>query len=157
MIALDSFAVSSATSENFCKNELLAEADSYNYYTTIREKQLVHNLSKKSSDAIAKINQFLNLEENWDSYGSDRPSEISVENAKEYILKADVDGLNVYFTAPGRNGDIMVEYRLTKRISAELYFNSDGSNEVLIFGDDECISEGKIEDKYGELLQYNEF
>lgn len=127
-------------------------------YTTVKIKDLIHNLSLKSKNAVFKIHSFSKLEKNWDSYGADTPSNISINNAIEFIHSADKDGLVVYFAAPGRNGDVLVEYSLPNRISAEVYFNSDGSNELLIFGDNECFTEGTIENNYTELLNYkNEF
>jgi hypothetical protein len=125
-------------------------------YTTVITKELIHNISYKSKIAIEKIDSFLNLNDNWDSYGAETLSKIAIENAKNFIKLANNDGLEVYFTAPGRNGDVLVEFQFSKRISAEIYFNSDGSNELLIFGDTECITEGSIESNYIELITYKD-
>lgn len=125
-------------------------------YTTVVTKELVHTISYKSKIAISKIESFKNLNDNWDSYGAEIPSLIAIENAKNFIKLANKDGLEVYFTAPGRNGDVLVEFQLTNRISAEIYFNRDGSDELLIFGDAECITEGNIDSNYIELISYKD-
>lgn len=115
-------------------------------YTSVENKELIPNLSIKSRKAIERLDSFYGLNENWDSYGAERPSEISIHNAKEFIKKADRDGFEVFFVAPGRNGDVLVEYKLSEHISSEVYFNKDNSNELLIFGDNECFTEGTIEE-----------
>lgn len=124
-----------------------------NLYTTLKEQRSFGFVSQKSIRAIQKINSFINLQNNWDSYEALKPSITSINNAIKFIREADKDGLEVYFTAPGRNKDILVEYQITPEISAEIYFNEDGTNELLIFGRNECFVEGTIKDKYYELIK----
>lgn len=120
-------------------------------YTTVEYKP---EITLKAKLALSKIESFKFLEDNWDSYGAGSISKISIEKAKQFIRLADNDGLIVYFTAPGRNGDVLVEFRLTERILAEIYFKGDGTNELLIFRDSNCITEGTIEENYNELLKF---
>ena len=123
----------------------------------MKKEQNIAKLSNEKlsiESVIQKINSFASLEENWDSYGVLKPSATAIKNAKRFIKRTDSDGLAVYFTAPGRNGDVTVEYKLSDTISAELYFNGNGTNDLLIFDVDECIIEGTIEDSYNKLLKY---
>ncbi len=155
--ALNSFEFAAGTVFPTLSKNLIDDIGQSTSFTTLYEKRQIHNLSIKSLNALKKIDAFLGLTDNWDSYGAIKPSEKSINQAKDFIKKADADRLQVYFTAPGRSGDVLVEYRLTDEISAEVYFNPDGSSEVLIFKGSDCIAEGNIEDNYGKLFRYAGF
>lgn len=123
-------------------------------YTTIKLRKLLHTLSKKALVAIEKIHSFSQLEENWDSYGATKPSKVAIDNAIKFIKYADEDGLEVYFTAPNVNGEILVEYKFSNNIASEIYFDGNGNSELLIYENTDCIVEGNVENSYYKLLKY---
>jgi len=92
------------------------------------------------------------LKSNWDSYNADVPSNIAIMNAINFILKADNQNLNVYFVAPGRSGEILVEFKGENEKAAEIYFNPNGSSELLLFANEECFYEGDLD--FRKLLSY---
>lgn len=101
-------------------------------------------LSDAARTAVLKISGFRNFADNWDSYRAEKPSESAIVNAFSFIRVIDAHGISVFFTAPGPNGEIVVELR-KGNYEAEVYFNADNSNEVLIYEGDTCISEGVLD------------
>lgn len=93
---------------------------------------------------IVKLQGFKNLEDDWDSYGAAPPSEKAIKNAKDFLLAIERKNLHVYFVAPGRNGEVLVEFKGDHGKAAEIYFNHDGSAEMLLFDKDDCIFEGEF-------------
>ena len=109
-------------------------------------------LSNAAVKAASKILGFRNYADNWDSYGAERPSESAIVNALSFIRAIDAHRIPVYFTAPGPNGEIVVELR-KGNYEAEVYFNADNSNEVLIYEGDACISEGMLDHLLPRILE----
>lgn len=109
-------------------------------------------LSNAAMKAASKILGFRNYADNWDSYGAEKPSESAIVNALSFIRVIDVHGISVYFTAPGPNGEIVVELR-KGNYEAEVYFNANNSNEVLIYEGDTCISEGRLDHLLPRILE----
>ena len=60
-----------------------------------------------SKQAIAKLKSFLRLQANWDSYDASVVQEATVREAVSFVEQIDEDGLEVFFTAPGRDGEIL--------------------------------------------------
>ena len=110
------------------------------------------NLSLNASKMIGKIQEFKNLEDGWDSYGADAPSDRALNNAKGFIRRTDGDNLEVYFVSPGRSGEVMVEFKGFDQKAAEIYFNPDNSKELLLFDGDECLFEGELD--YQKLMSF---
>ena len=109
-------------------------------------------LSNAAMKAASKILGFRNIADNWDSYGAEKPSESAIVNALSFIRVIDAHGIPVYFTAPGPNGEIVVELR-KGNYEAEVYFNADNSNEILIYEGDTCISEGMLDYLLPQILE----
>ncbi len=116
-------------------------------------------MSLKTRKTINKIKSYSLLEKNWDGYGASKPKNIVINKAIEFLRLADDEGIEPYFVAPGPNGEILVEFKDDK-FEAEIYFNEDGGNQILIYDDDECVLEGDLEENYEEfknrLSQYDE-
>lgn len=110
------------------------------------------SLSNAAMKAASKILGFRNYADNWDSYGAERPSESAIVNALSFIRVIDAHRIPVYFTAPGPNGEIVVELR-KGNYEAEVYFNADNSNEALIYEGDACISEGMLDHLLPRILE----
>lgn len=96
---------------------------------------------------IAKLQGFTYLQANWDSYGAVPPTELAIKNAKDFLIHADKKSLPVYFVAPGRNGEVLIELKDEQDRTAEIYFNEAGSIEMLLFESDDCIFEGEYSEK----------
>lgn len=109
-------------------------------------------LSNAAIKAALKIIGFRNFADNWDSYGAEKPSESAIVNALSFIRVIDAHGIPVYFTAPVPNGEIVVELR-KGNYEAEVYFNADNSNEVLIYEGGACISEGMLDPLLPRILE----
>lgn len=109
-------------------------------------------LSDSARKVVSKISGFINLAPNWDSYGSEKPSGKAIANTVSFIRTIDAHEIPVYFSAPGTNGEIVVELR-KGNYEAEVYFNADNSNEVLIYEGDACISEGILDNLLPQILE----
>ena len=55
---------------------------------------------------LFEISKFLELPENWDSYGAAKPSKIAVEKAIEFIKRLATYQQYPFYIAPSPNGDI---------------------------------------------------
>jgi hypothetical protein len=102
--------------------------------------------------AINKIKSYSDLENNWDGYGAVKPADLTINNAINFLRKADEDGLEVYFVAPGPNGEIVIEFK-RGNLEAEVYFDEDDAGQVLIYNGDNCVVEGAIKDHYEDLRE----
>jgi hypothetical protein len=91
-----------------------------------------------------QLKQFEKLEENFDGYGAASPSQKAINVARNFLAKFMHTALPFYFVSPGVNGEILMEFKLGNK-TAEIYFNEDGSNELLFFEGPENILEGNIE------------
>jgi hypothetical protein len=109
-------------------------------------------MSFSTRKAINKIKSYSDFVNNWDGYGAVKPSDKTIKNAINFLRKADQDGLEVYFVAPGPNGEIVIEFK-RDNLEAEVYFNEDGTDQVLIYDVDNCVIEGSIKDHYEDLRE----
>ncbi len=126
---------------NFWQNSLLIEADN-----------ILHKISINAVKQILKIKSFSNLQPDWDSYGARVPCSISMNNSINFIYQLDNQELQPYFVAPGNNGEVLVEYKKGNR-AAEIYFNPDGTNELLLFENNDLITESTVEEGYNDLIE----
>jgi len=118
----------------------------------VLQRRRDHDLQLSSRKAIVKMKSFLRLQENWDSYGAAVVQEATVREAAAFVEQLDEDGLEVYFTAPGRDGEILVELKSDDK-EAEVYFYSDAKPKVLFFTGDELEWEGDLDENYAKLIE----
>ncbi|MEK7253939.1 MAG: hypothetical protein AAB316_04290 [Bacteroidota bacterium] len=111
------------------------------------------NLSQAAKAALEKVEKLKSLEKNWDSYQADPPSAFAISSSQSFIKKADQDGLQTYFVAPGRSGEVLVEFKNGDK-AAEVYFEPDGSAEVLMYENEECVLEGNLNENYEKLTTF---
>ena len=102
---------------------------------------IVPSLTPKGKAMLTKIEDFALLESNWDSYGAEPPAKLIIERAKSFVKTADKKRLPLYFTAPGPNGEIVVEFNDRKGRSVEVFFNEDNVVEALFYSQDKLINE----------------
>lgn len=112
-------------------------------------------ISGKISDLLDRLRKLEALEDNWDSYGAKKPTTNALKSANKFLRKYHSTGLPFYFIAPGVDGEVMIEFSRGNK-AAELYFNEDGSNELLLFVNDDVKTEGTLESNFEEMLQFFE-
>ena len=120
--------------------------------TVITGIKTIPELSDTARQMIGRAEKFKQLNYGWDSYNALTPFITAISNAKDFIRQCDRDNLPLYFVAPGRNGEVLVELKGSEGKAAEAYFNADGSSELLLFKDEECIYEGAF--NYVKLLTF---
>lgn len=121
--------------------------------TTIKWFLVAPEISNSGISFINKIQSYSKLQQNWDSYGADAPSNISIQNAIRFVRKIDKFNVIPYFTAPGPNGEIVIELK-NGDSTIEIYFNPDNSEEVYFFIKDDCIREGKLDELFNEIIEF---
>lgn len=104
-------------------------------------------------DLLQKLNSFTSLKYNWDSYGAIPPSLMSIRNARRFLFKNANVSLPFYFVSPGINGEVMIELNKDQK-AAEIYFNPDGSEELLLFENNNCILEKEDVSSYTDLIEF---
>lgn len=136
----------------YLSESLEAEQPEWRSSTVIAFYSPTPSLSDAAGKVVSKISGFKNLTSNWDSYGAEKPSRNAIDNTVSFIRTIDALEIPVYFSAPGSNGEIVVELR-KGNYEAEVYFNADNSNEVLIYEGDACISEGILDNLLPQILE----
>lgn len=109
--------------------------------------------SEEAKQMISKLKRFKDLGENWDSYGALPPTTETIEQAIRFIKKADKNLLPFYFTAPGPNGELVIEFRSGNR-EAAAYFNPEGTTELILSENNQTVLEGSLEENYRDLLNF---
>jgi hypothetical protein len=111
-------------------------------------------LSEAAKSALEKVEKLKALAPNWDSYQADPPSPVAIASSQVFIKRADKDGMRVYFVAPGRNGEVLVEFKGPNGRAAEIYFEPQGAAEVLMYDKEECVHEGSLMENYEKLTHF---
>ena len=89
-------------------------------------------LSVTAREILRKLNQFSELGYSWDDRGAEPPSSDVINRAAAFLVTADEQGLPIYFTAPGPNGEVLLEYKKSN-LSAEIYFEPLGTPEMILY------------------------
>ncbi len=110
-------------------------------------------LSDDARDMVSKISRFKTLKENWDSYGAQPPSLNAINEGIRFVRMADKNLLPFYFTAPGPNGEIVIEFKRGNK-EAAVYFNPDSTTELILSENNQTILEGSLAKSYRDLLQF---
>lgn len=113
-------------------------------------------MSEKAIQIISKLNSFKALQPNWDSYGAIPPRKSTIDKAISTVKKFDENQLPLYFTAPGPNGELVIEFKNGEK-EAAAYINPDGSTELVMNEGDNFVLEGTLEDNYKDLLKFINF
>ncbi len=96
-----------------------------------------------NAQQIRKIKSFLDLEDNWDSYGAASIVTNCVHNAIDFVRRLDEKYQEVYFVAPGPNGEVLVELEAGER-SIEVVFDED-KVEYVKYENGDAVDEGSYE------------
>jgi hypothetical protein len=103
-------------------------------------------LSVSAFEIVKKLNKFKLLKDNWDNNDGVAPNKILIDTAIEFVNKMDKFDLTFYFTAPGPNGEILVELKNGKN-TTEVYFNEDLTTEMILYKSNEQLYFGNIDFK----------
>jgi len=110
-------------------------------------------LTQAARQFMLKLDTFKTLQPNWDKYGAIPPSVETIDRAKSFIQQADKNLLPFYFTAPGPNGEISIEFKQGLK-EASVYINADGSMELVLNEGENFILEGSLDENYKDLLLF---
>jgi len=102
--------------------------------------------SDKAREIIRKIYHYKYLPAGWDESGGDPPSEKTINDAIGFSEIADEYDLPFYFTAPGPNGEIVIEFKSLDK-AAEVYFDEDGLSEMILYAGKEQVYAGVVQIK----------
>lgn len=112
------------------------------------------SFSLETTKAIQKLKSYKKLDYNWDSYGAARPSIKAIEQAIRFVKALDEWLQPVFFTAPGPNGEILVELKNGIK-SIEIFFKDDNLNEFVLFVNEDEEDEGEFtSEKITQLLDW---
>ncbi len=127
--------------------ELITSLESSIYLT----KPVV--FSSVVASLLQKLERLRTLKNNWNSYNADPPSNTSIVAARDFIVNNHYLDLPFYFISPGVNGEIMLEFSKDNK-AAELYFNPDGSTELILFLDNKVQHESTLGEGYRNLIDF---
>lgn len=88
--------------------------------------------SEQAQTTLHKILRYEHLLPGWDENDAVPPAYKTIINAYTFASTADEFDLPFYFTAPGPNGEIVIEFKEGNK-TAEVYFNEDGSSEMMLY------------------------
>lgn len=111
--------------------------DSYAYMiasgsTQIETQLYTPELSLKAKEILHKLYRFRQLQTNWDGNQASAPEEDVINNAVDLLITADEYDLPIYFTAPGPNGELVLEYK-NNDITAEVFFEEEKKTEMILY------------------------
>lgn len=90
-------------------------------------------LSRNNRKHTDSVLGYGDLKENWDSYGANRPSGVAIAKAISFITeKLSPRGLEVFYTVPTPDGDILVELKNESR-NLEFIFSETAGDKVIAF------------------------
>lgn len=97
-----------------------------NMFRTAISFRYIDTISPINASEIAHVKSYAKLLENWDSYGSAPISGIAITKAIDFIKAIDKFDLEVYLSAPGPNGEVMVQLKnQDKEIEVVCYASND--------------------------------
>lgn len=102
------------------------------------------SLSFINKQEIQRIRSFFQLEKNWDSYDSEKIDHEVISKAIDMVKDINALDEDVYFTAPGPNGEIMIQLKKeNKEVEIIIY---DSKIKYVSFVDNEFEKQGSFGD-----------
>lgn len=102
-------------------------------------------LSENNLNQIKTIRSFLLLKENWDSYNAEKPSPEAIIKAISFSLWLSQRDIEIFFTAPIADGDILVEIK-NGNGNVEFVFSVNAEDKILAWCDGDLKAEEQIND-----------
>ena len=113
-----------------------------------------NKISYKNGKEINKIQSFSSLDKNWDSYDATKISEEVINNSVHLIEKLDQFDQDIYFTAPGPNGEISVELKRGNK-NAEILIYPKKKYKYVFFEGSNFKDQGTLHfNKIPEIIQW---
>ncbi|MBP6826065.1 MAG: hypothetical protein KA165_05865 [Saprospiraceae bacterium] len=136
--------------------ESVASRDRYDFINSSsilisRSKTLALNPNNRR--IIQKLNSFDFLLPNWDSYNAEKPSQKAIEEARQFVYHLNYEGVRVYFTAPGRKGEILLELKNDTK-AVEIYFYEDSKSDYFLFEQNTLVGEGSTRDGLKNIIDF---
>jgi hypothetical protein len=108
--------------------------------------QQVSIISNNNRRQIGFIRSYGNLEDNWDTYGADKPSNKAITKAVSFAKYLSDKSIDIFFTAPTPDGDILIELQ-NEGANLEFLFSSiDEEDKVIASYNNEYHCEAAIND-----------
>lgn len=121
--------------------------------TVIRVSGTTSALSPEALKMLDRLEEFKSLRDNWDSYNAACPSKTAIRQAEKMVRRLDREGMPFFFTAPGPNGEVVLELkRLHKAV--EIYFYADAPSDFILFDNDQIVEEGTTESNLQKIIQF---
>lgn len=123
----------------------------FNPSTIVSER---NELSPKNKLVINKIQSFGNLEENWDSYDADVITKEVIDSSVRFVEKINQLNQDIYFAAPGPNGEISIELKSGDK-NAEMLIYPNKKYKHIFFNNDKFEGQGTISiPKIPEIIRW---
>lgn len=110
----------------------------------VQTQPYIPELSAKAKGMLHKLYNFHQLKTNWDSNGALVPRENVIKTAANFLTHLDEYDLPIYFTAPGPNGEVVLEYKNDEN-TAEVFFENDNFSEMLLYKGKVQVYAGEVE------------
>jgi hypothetical protein len=104
-----------------------------------------NNISENNSNIILTLKSFLLLNNNWDSYNAEKPSEIAITKAISFCLWLAQKNIDIFFTAPIADSDILVELK-NGNSNLEFVFSSNTNDKILAWHEGDLSAEELLND-----------
>ncbi len=109
----------------------------------MQQEIILSRNNRKHTDSIL---EYGNLEKGWDSYGANRPSSVAIAKATSFIAeKLASRGLEVFYTVPTPDGDVLVELKAEGR-NLEFIFSETDDNKIIASSNGELCKEDTLND-----------
>ena len=112
--------------------------------TQIETQLYTPELSVKAKEILHKLYRFRQLLPNWDGNQASVPGEDIINKAADLLITADEYDLPIYFTAPGPNGELVLEYKYND-LMAEVFFEEDKNIEMILYTGKDQIYAGDFD------------
>lgn len=103
------------------------------------------HVSENNLKTILTLKSFLLLNGNWDSYNAEKPSEIAVTKAISFCLWLSQKSIDIFFTAPIADSDILIELKNGKS-NLEFVFSDSNDDKILAWHDGDLNAEAILND-----------
>lgn len=101
------------------------------------------DVSENNIGHIKTIQSFTLLNKNWDSYNAEKPSFEAILKAISFSLWLSQRSVEIFFTAPIADGDILVELK-NENANIEFVFSKNNSDKVLAWCDGDLMQEAPL-------------
>jgi hypothetical protein len=130
---------------NYLTNTLTPSLNSDIFKTSFYQNEF-KKVSENNRKQINTIKSFSLLQQNWDSYGANIPSEIAITKAITFVKYLSDKDIDVYFTIPTPDGDIAIEIRNGRSQLEFVFSRIESEDKIIASNHDEFSSEAPIND-----------